>query len=168
MAAQQSNSNQNSSRARCSRWLLLLLCVATWRGPIPCLHAHAGHAAHRTHLGHHLEMYHSGRVAGTLRWHFHFLLPWQKFDCYDCEDDPESPIDPLMHDGALVLASDAYGILTALSCEHETATSMDDVQMSWCVRVLSAGGDTSRTYSSFVESLWLSVPVRAVTGVALC
>jgi hypothetical protein len=169
MAGQQSGSKRHLRSRKSCRWLMVLLCLATWRGPIPCVHAHAGHADHQTRLGHHLETYHSrGQFACTRSWHFHFLLPWQKFECYDCQDDPEPPLDPLTHEGALVLGSDADGILSALSCERSSATHVGIFERPRCVAILSACHGNARCFSSFVESLLLSSPLCTVTGVALC
>jgi hypothetical protein len=150
--------------------LLLMLCLSAWRGPIPCLHAHAAEAPARTHLNEHLRTYHGAEHGGRrYEWHLHLLLPWERFEWVDCADDPEPPYDPLTQEGAVVTPLETAGMIAALSCADLAWQPLVDRER----RLPGGPGSLAlrrvlAPFCYFAESLLLTAPLRAVTGVALC
>lgn len=160
----------SAARKICARWIVLLLCLATWRGPIPCLHAHGSMDRADARLESHLHVYHEHQLARAyFDWHVHLLLPWERFEFGDSPDDPEPPHDPLTQEGAVV---------APLACSS-FALALSNAWMCWqgtlCDEGVAPGHrDTLQhrpldgAIGSFTGSLLLTAPLRAITGVALC
>jgi hypothetical protein len=154
--------------SRRMRAVALLLCLATWRGPLPWLHEHEtdlqaapGDAA----LQRHLASYHAVPAEAEEGWHLHLLLPFGRCPCEDSHEDSQSQ-DPLSLYGTLLTKS------ASVPASHLAAS------MSWdlaaAVPAVFAVPATIPTRpppnrpSSFLASLLLQAPLRALTGVALC
>ena len=81
------------------RALILLLCFAAWRGPVPWIHEH--HAANPAgdvdvHVVRHLVNYHAGHNPAELPWHVHFVVFWDGLPDDDCDDKSPHAQDPLL------------------------------------------------------------------------
>jgi hypothetical protein len=157
-----------------ARWLCLALCLATWRGPVPWVHAHAADCGLDSHaagegLARHLADYHHGQheLGG---WHFHW------FDLCDCaahdkgEPLTKKPRDPWVAIAAPLSASHdqrcgevefrtALARLLSLNDAFPAALFLTPGE----VRLLSPTAPRS-----FASSLLAAAPLRAVIGVALC
>ncbi len=75
-------------------WLVWVLCLCTWRGPVPVVHSHdldahalTENASSSWHLAEHLALCHSAESEGT-GWHLHFIWPKPASGADD------SPVDP--------------------------------------------------------------------------
>ncbi|MCA9081473.1 MAG: hypothetical protein KDA58_12995 [Planctomycetaceae bacterium] len=147
------------------RLLCLLLCAATWRGPLPWLHQHADAAnagLHEAQTVEHCRQYHGNGLATVCSdWHWHVLLPWTQ----GAQDNEQTPVDhdPLIRaeivvsTGAIDTAAFdfAHSLLTGLVVEASSIDRLDSATQAEPGR-------------SFLNSLLQSVPLRTVTGVALC
>jgi hypothetical protein len=148
------------------RALILLLCFAAWRGPLPWIHEH--HAANPAgdvdvHLVRHLANYHTGHDPADLPWHVHFVVFWDGLPDEDCGDKSPHAQDPLMVHAvsdagpALVSAWGGHAVVAALAPDA-------GLQCGAMTGVVAAGDRAD----SFLASLLRAAPLRAVTGVALC
>ena len=148
------------------RVICLVLCAATWRGPVPWIHEHPTDAAIAADpsLARHLASYHAGRRQAEPGWHWHILLPFSRCPCTDPDQEPASPEDPLSVYGAL-LSTGASSISPAASCQ---AWHVDIVDIALFSAVGGAAHESRGKAPNFLGSLLQSAPLRAVTGVALC
>lgn len=58
----------------CPRWVVCLLCLLAWRGPIPVLHCHEMEHAQTIEVARHVALYHDA-TSQSAGWHLHFILP---------------------------------------------------------------------------------------------
>jgi len=150
--------------------LLMLLCLACWRGPIPLIHAHGSERGADARLEQHLLSFHRGHLQQRyFTWHLHWLLPWERFEICD-PVQTDSPVhDPLTHDGAMVSSLESVQILSHLAHCGFCATWLDHRAIpDQSVAGLSLHRVKVPMFRSFLESLLLQAPLCAVTGTALC
>ncbi|WP_139228359.1 hypothetical protein [Planctomicrobium piriforme] len=161
--------NSAAVRPLWSRSLLVLLCLVSWRGPVPCLHAHATEGGANVQLEHHLHAYHEDqRDNRFLTWHLHFLLPWERFDPLDAPQESVPCQDPLTHEGAVVTVLSYCEMQTHLADAWLDVFRLDGSLLSQVNSPTVAGQCTAPWFGSFSESLLLSAPLCAVTGEMLC
>lgn len=156
--------------SRTARWIIVLLCLATWRGPIPLIHAHGSEQGADAQLERHLQSFHHGHLKQRyFAWHLHLLLPWEKFDAGGSPQPQEPVHDPLTHDGVVLSVPLTAQLIASISNAQE--------QLSFCDQQLLESRWSREqgllhlhlpAFRSFVESLLLAAPLCAVTGVALC
>lgn len=154
--------------SRCTRWLIILLCIATWRGPIPLVHAHGSEKGADRSLAAHLHNFHQGHLKQSyFGLHLHLLLPWERFSPTD-GDQKQIP-DPLTHEGVVISAPVTNQLITSL-CDANPETSFCDQQLMISIwsRQLATLGLHVPAFNSFIESQLLAAPLCAVTGVSLC
>lgn len=151
------------------RVLVFVLCLVTWRGPLPWLHDHEVDrrlAAKDSCLSEHLAAYHAiSRGHAEHGWHLHMLLPFGRGPCSHHEDRSAPVRDPLSTYGTLMTKSVAVPALDAAS-------------PAWCIlAMIDAPGNrlavgalypSSPDTLSFLSGLLAEAPLCAVTGVALC
>jgi hypothetical protein len=142
----------------------VLLCFVMWRGPVPCIHHHAGEAAEGvigTELSRHLAIYeHDGSESG---WHFHFVFPWTSHET-DAEGDRGSTSDPVIA-GRLLLPDIPVGDAFAAHCH-----GVPQAAVAAPLADNPAHEESSRPVgeaATFCGSLLASGPLCAVIGVAL-
>ncbi len=160
-----SSHNRRNSLSTSSRLLCAVLCAVTWRGPLPCLHDHVAGPqviSVGTALADHCERFHAEVQRETcLGWHVHVLLPWATPEPQ--ENGEQAPVDPLVKCEVLLtdsavptvcggLFTELWGDATLVPCDSIRPALLDDAQVA----------------NSFLNSLLQSVPLCAVTGVALC
>jgi hypothetical protein len=146
------------------RLLCLLLCLATWRGPLPWIHEHEDNPT-TTALAGHLAAYHAGSHDHH-GWHWHVLMPFGRCPCGEDHDDTARARDPLSYYGALVLpktivVSPPEGIAELWGEVSPWVDSRHPLGEPCC-------HDPPGRATSFLGSLLAAAPLRAVTGVALC
>ena len=144
-----------------------MLCLATWRGPLPWLHDHETDehaAASDASLAQHLAAYHALPHGSEHGWHIHMLLPFGRCPCPQ-DNDSSAPVeDPLSAYGTLLTKTvDASSLDVASPC-GVTAFCADP--HGGCL--VCGGQFRSPDTLDFLGSLLATVPLRAVTGVALC
>ena len=65
-----------NAHRRIQIFLSLLLCVLTWRGPVPMLHHHEEFAGDTAAIQTHEAVFHPGSPGKDLQeWHWHFVVP---------------------------------------------------------------------------------------------
>lgn len=154
--------------------LSVALIVATWRGPIPCVHVHANHTDDRaSRLARHVRTYHVDEPAEDApHWHFHLVLPQDVLHT----DDPANrdvPDDPLLsHRTLLQLThSQANSSLFLKWFSYDTALQ-ETVAPAALTPSAPSDGIPSRNAvwrsGAFLTTLLCAAPLCAVTGVALC
>jgi len=153
------------------RVLSLAMIVATWRGPIPCVHFHGNHVdAAAPSLARHVRGYHDAEPAErTAHWHFHLVLPQDVMHT----DDPaerDAPDDPLLSQKTVLQLSDTSAVPYALMGGVSNWTAPVDMKAGMCaVSVLNPGArDAVWRSSAYLSTMLCAAPLCAVTGVALC
>lgn len=148
------------------RLLCLILCVATWRGPMPCLHEHlAGSPISESdsNLGAHCAQCHFDvDQVEHLGWHFHVLMPWAESD--PTENAGETAADPVVRCEVLPSISVAPLLDLLIQWEVELPAGLNLASLNETAKLCSSVAPQS----SFLNSLLQAVSLRAVTGVALC
>lgn len=140
----------------------VLISLAMWRGPIPCIHQHAETAAEGTALNRHLAVYdHPAHQEST--WHFHFVCPWADENAHD-DGDPESSFDPVVA-GEIVLPDATVAHAFADSCRAASSPAVPALLPDNPGPYLSALPDDDAP--TFCGSLLASGPLCAVIGVSL-
>ncbi|MCA9088275.1 MAG: hypothetical protein KDA90_06510 [Planctomycetaceae bacterium] len=163
---QTSQANHASDRKRrTSRLLCLTLCLVTWRGPLPCLHAHAAGpqiVERDVELATHCQQFHEDVTDDReLGWHLHVLLPWA--DEQSAAGDQDAPADPLLKSEVLLVGCSAPAL------DVEWGQDGWNGVLSVAVDLLAGRvPDDVWIAHSFLNSLMQTVPLCAVTGVALC
>jgi hypothetical protein len=117
-----------------------------------------------------LQVYHhENAFSPQLSWHFHVLLPWQRFEWSDCTERPDVPADPLTDDGAVSVPLHSTSVLASLSWAHCAGDYFAHQPSSKAASdSIPARLASVPVLAFFMESLLLTAPLRAVTGVALC
>lgn len=151
--------------------LCALLMLATWRGPMPIVHAHyVGERDGITdgQLVQHLRIFHwrDSNIA-RIGWHFHIALPGQS-SCGDETGDSGSPTDPLLAYGAQNLQPELRAVQTMHGGSFWSAGPgpFTAVELASAAQLLPAP-----EHGAFHNSLAAQVArttMRAVTGVSLC
>jgi len=157
-----------------TRCLTLLLCAATWRGPLPCLHIHGSDAgaAATSEMVRHLRAYHTEPDAEAVaHWHIHLLLPWHIFHSDETPGDRHAPVDPLLAQQTIVERAGPD------SC---SVAALFTLQLwGWCfdapaftgpapeTMLSDAHGQAGDPCDSFLTTMLRAAPLCAVTGVAL-
>lgn len=142
----------------------VLLCVLSWRGPVPVLHCHAGDAeADNIHLVEHLNAYHPSHDTAD-DWHLHVML-MSDLVAGSCDDDEGEPATepPLVCGTSGSLAN--LGL--AFASVAEPVFAGDAVQPRCC------GGSLHRQLpsiagNSFLTSQLAARPLCAVLCIARC
>jgi hypothetical protein len=146
--------------------LCLIMSATLWRAPVPLVHRHS-ETADISHLNErlaaHLAAYHTHQRQRD--WHLHLVLPWDLADGTDSQvpDEPRPRPDDMALT-CLVAGELASG--TAIQITGPGQLSVSSValdQQAFIARTIKGGncGGFLQTYTSVV-------PVRALTGVALC
>lgn len=161
--------DRRSRRASRARVLVLVLCVVTWRGPLPWLHDHAvdqRSAAKDASLSEHLAAYHAmSRGHAEHGWHIHMLLPFGRCPCSHHGEHSAPVQDPLSTYGTLMTKSVSVPALDGVSPVWSIFTLVASPADQCAAAVLhSAYADAL----SFLGGQLAVAPLRAVTGVALC
>lgn len=151
------------------RALVFVLCLVTWRGPLPWLHDHEVDqriAAKDASLSEHLAAYHAlSRGHAEHGWHVHMLLPFGRCPCPHHEEHSAPVQDPLSTYGTLMTKSVAVPALDAASPAWCLPSLLDAPADRHAVAVLHPASSDAL---SFLSGLLAGAPLRAVTGVALC
>ena len=148
------------------RLLCLMLCIATWRGPVVWLHSHSDHEASETadvRLSSHLRRFHheSPPLEGSSSWHLHIgLLRDLLADDFGDEHDPSEPSkdDPIN----LTLAASPVSLAAT--------TSESSVNLFWFApspQGASLHSPAAVPRGSFLQS-YGTTPLRALTHVIRC
>lgn len=145
------------------RIVCVVLCLLTWRGPVPVLHSHAAESPARLAAARHLESYHLSADRASVGWHFHVML-WSDFteECPN-EDKPRPPhelniIRTCAHGGVVIPRETLdYGLCVRSVASVSTQLSNGDLSSNPRARP-----------SSFLTSLLSIRPLSAVLGVSLC
>jgi hypothetical protein len=151
------------------RLICVLLCLVTWRGPLPWVHEHDADELSATAdhgLAKHLAVFHAD-ADDQEGWHWHILLPFGRCPCQEERQERSPTHDPLSDYGALVIArtpTAAAAHWTALACD-EAAAIYGRLDLPYEAK---GGHDPPQRPASFLSSLLTTAPLRAVTGVALC
>jgi hypothetical protein len=150
-----------------TRLTCLLLCLVTWRGPLPWIHEHEMDplAAGDHALAEHLATYHAGSHDHG-GWHVHVLVPFGRCPCGEEREEPSPLHDPLSYYGALAAPK-----APAITSAHSIAPDWHELPYSEAFARVHTGHGASRPThpaASFLGSLLATAPLRAVTGVALC
>jgi len=156
--------------SRTARWLMVLLCLASWRGPIPIIHAHGSEEGADPQLEHHLLSFHHGHLKQHFfAWHMHLLLPWERFDTTQTPDSTPGQTDPLTHNGAVATAFITGQLISNLEIQNSRCCFFGQQQLEqlWSCSALRSQA-LLPAFDSFFESLLLTAPLCAVLGVALC
>lgn len=163
-------------------WLCALLCVTTWRGPVPCVHQHdcaavevaegsteSAQEALATTILEHLKWFHS-KVERTshLGWHLH-ILPSLAFIVDDASPVPtDAQGDPLSEFGVPVakIAAESAGV----DSPWQGAGQFSKAILAGECRISSPTWHSSADERplTFLSSLLPAAPLRAITGIALC
>ena len=152
------------------RALALLLCLVTWRGPLPCLHDHETDlqaAVSDATLARHLVDYHTLSHEADEGWHLHLLLPFGRCPGDDSEDDPSDTPDPLSIHGTLLTRNACVPDASSAFCAWRALPAA-------CLGTAASDVPTQMHHRppprdcTFLGSLLSAAPLRAVTGVALC
>lgn len=156
------------------RALSLALMVATWRGPIPCIHVHDRHPEHAEgQLALHIQAYHAAEPADAAPdWHVHFMLPQDVMSLGDCPSPEPVPEDPLLAQQTVVqLAGPSTSVPVLLCNSLESGGHFAAVVVDTAAPFAAAyrlRDDVVCWGGSFSTSLLSAAPLCAVTGVALC
>lgn len=147
------------------RLLCLMLCIATWRGPVVWLHAHADHERSQqadVRLSSHLLRFHqeSPPALGAARWHLHIgLLRDLMDDGFGDDGQPSAP----SNDEPILLAVAVCAVPFAASgCE----LSLD----AFCIPSAASGAfpiALEVPCGSFLQT-YGEAPLRLLTGVIRC
>jgi hypothetical protein len=156
------------------RVLSVALIVATWRGPIPCVHVHGNHSDDAaSSLARHVRIYHDDEPADDVpHWHFHLVLPQDVLHT----DDPANrdvPDDPLLsHQTVLQLTDTQANSSLFLRWSSYDRASAETVAPAALLKVATSDVNDSRQTvwrsGAFLTTLLHAAPLCAVTGVALC
>lgn len=157
------------------RALAWTLVVATWRGPIPCVHFH-GHDPEMApaSLAGHVRAYHDAGGAGEVPgWHVHLMLLQEAWRLSDCPAPRHEPDDPLVAQRTVLqlteAASASLGLLLNSLSELGVPSSSDlAISLSSDVGTAALSNPATAGPSTFLGTFLIGAPLRAVTGVALC
>ena len=142
-----------------------MLCVVTWRGPVPWVHVHAEdltHAASNASLARHVRVFHHGDDEPG--WHFHWLLP--RCDCEDqCPPREHEERDLPLAFAVVSFAAGGAHFVAALADGDWQAVSPPAVTPFTTHR---AAFDRALGVASVLQTYPPSVSLRALIGVALC
>lgn len=174
MARQRTSNRARRQFGRATRCLTLLLCAATWRGPLPCLHIHGSDsgAAATPEMVRHLRAYHTGPDADEdAHWHIHLLFPWHVFHSDETPGDRHAPVDPLLAQQTIVdrAGPDAGSVSAFFSLQFWTwCTPRPAFACNAAPSTLNdVRGPVGDSCDSFLTTMLRAAPLSAVTGVAL-
>ncbi|MFO1096063.1 MAG: hypothetical protein U0992_22570 [Planctomycetaceae bacterium] len=138
------------------------------------MHIHDRHPEHAEgQLALHIQAYHEAEpVEAVPDWHVHFMLPQDVMRLGDCPSPNEAPEDPLLAQQTLLQLAGPPPSLNPLLADARIAGGPADFPTAMSAKSIVAaqpmGDDVVCWKASFVTSLLLAAPLRAVTGVALC
>lgn len=162
-------------RRSAGQLLSVALIVATWRGPVPCIHIHSNDAdAVTAGLAEHVRSRHADELGEShAHWHVHLMLPQDIRHTDDSPTAPEEPEDPLLAQSTVVQLSGSTAGVSLLLQWHRLAEFSGDGSLSDSSALLSAGdrvssGPAGPNEKSFLTTMLRAAPLCAVTGVALC
>lgn len=146
------------------RALIVVLCFTVWRGPVPWVHEHHASgpdAVADAKLARHVSNYHAGRNIEDRCWHVHFAVIWHGLPDEDCGDP-----SPNEFDLPLTAAASPCGPAPGLVWIASAMLGSMDCEVAAPAAALT--DNPSEGADSFLGTLLLAAPLRAVTGVALC
>jgi hypothetical protein len=149
----------------CRRLLCLLLCMATWRGPVVWVHSHSDHASseaaeHR--LSSHLRRFHHEASPGERsRWHLHIGL-LRDLMTDDCDEETPPSQSSMDEPICLTVASDV-----SLPASVTAGLSFDVFSIATSPAALSLSASPSIPRGSFLQT-YGTAPLRALTCVIRC
>jgi hypothetical protein len=148
------------------RLLCLVLCIATWRGPVVWVHSHSDHEASEAadvRLSSHLRRFHHhpSHSDGSSKWHLHFgLLRDLIADNFGNECPASEPI-----------ADDPISLTSAVCTVTQAATSSEaSVDVVWFAPFPprpSLHSPAAVPRGSFLQS-YGTAPLRTLTRVIRC
>ena len=152
-----------TAQAEYRRVFCALLCLLTWRGPIPVLHCHDAQSLDDPAAAHHLDTYHVSDDTSSPGWHFHLML-WSDAtgECPD-DDQPRTP-----HEFAVVCTCGDGGVVAPREfIEDGLCLRGVDPLTAHPADAVPPGSSPSPQWS-FLTSLLTTRPLCAVLGVSLC
>src|SRR5262245_49888290 len=145
------------------RALVLLLCFAAWRGPLPWIHEHHAEQPGTDadgRLARHLVHYHAGQNPASLLWHVHFVIFWDGLPDEDSDNKSPHAQDPLLTSAVSDVGSTAVsdwdgqvGVVDIVADTRQHGAALTEASAT-CERA-----------HSFLATLLATAPLRAVTGV---
>lgn len=146
------------------RALIVVLCFTAWRGPLPWVHEHyeaGADAIADARLTRHLWNYHAGQDVDDHHWHLHFAVIWHGIPDEDRDsqsgDEFDLVLTPTASPGGAAAVQVGIASVTLGWMDCEVASPAD-----------APTDNPGEGADSFLGTLLLAAPLRAVTGVALC
>lgn len=157
------------------RAMSVALIVATWRGPLPCIHVHTDQTEQAPPaLAAHVRACHTAEHSGDgTAWHLHWMVLPNILRLSVPSAPEDIPDDPLLAQRSVVdlsTGATAIGLLRAASLHAGGAADVTLAAALGPGAAATGGCDSSATQAgaSFATTLLTSAPLCAVTGVALC
>ncbi len=151
-------------RLQTRRIVCALLCLLTWRGPLPVLHCHDAEAAVPAAARHH-DSYHAHPGTVEIGWHLHVML-WSDFAAEGPGEEPPRP--PHACDVVFTPAT-SWGGATAWRGIANNGWCYSMGAARFCPLAGSAPPcDAASQATFFLTSLLTAQPLCAVLGVSIC